>query len=43
MHAWLGGDESIIWPGLAASLACLALNLGLLGFLQRLERTRTRE
>jgi hypothetical protein len=42
MHAWLGGDESIIWPGLSASGACLALNLGLLGYLRRLERTRTR-
>jgi hypothetical protein len=40
MNAWLGGDESIVWPGLAVSAAGLALNLGLLGYLRRLERTR---
>jgi hypothetical protein len=40
MHAWLGGDESIVWPGLAASAGCLALNVGLLGYLRRLERPR---
>jgi hypothetical protein len=33
LNAWLGGDESIVWPGLAASAACLALNLGLLRYL----------
>lgn len=38
MHAWLGGDESIVWPGLAASSGALALNVGLLGYLRRLER-----
>jgi hypothetical protein len=40
MNAWLGGDESIVWPGLAVSAAGLALNVGLLGYLRRLERTR---
>jgi hypothetical protein len=40
MHAWLGGDESIVWPGLMVSAAGLALNVGLLGYLRRLERTR---
>lgn len=40
MHAWLGGDESIVWPGVAVSAGGLALNLGLFGFLRRLERTR---
>ena len=40
MNAWLGGDESIVWPGLAVSAAGLALNLGLLGYLRRLERRR---
>jgi hypothetical protein len=40
MNAWLGGDESLVWPGLAVSTAGLALNLGLLGYLRRLERTR---
>jgi hypothetical protein len=35
MNAYLGGDDAIVWPGLAASAACLALNLGLLRFLVR--------
>jgi hypothetical protein len=30
MNAYLGGDDAAIWPALAASAACLALNLGLL-------------
>ena len=33
MNAWLGGDTSVVWPALGASLACLALNLGLLRYL----------
>jgi hypothetical protein len=33
MNAWLGGDSSVVWPALAASVACLALNLGLLRYL----------
>ena len=41
MNAWLGGDESIIWPAAAASAGCLALNVGLFRYLVRLERTRT--
>jgi uncharacterized protein DUF6755 len=40
MNAWLGGDESIVWPGLAVSAAGLALNVGLFAFLRRIERTR---
>jgi hypothetical protein len=40
MSAWLGGDDSIVWPGLAVSVAGLSLNVGLLGYLRRLERTR---
>jgi hypothetical protein len=40
MHAWLGGDESIVWPGLAVSAGGLALNVGLFSYLRRLERTR---
>jgi hypothetical protein len=43
MNAWLGGDESIVWPGLAVSAAGLALNVGLFGYLRRLERTRKSE
>jgi hypothetical protein len=38
MNAWLGGDESIVWPAAAASAAGLGLNVGLLLYLRRLER-----
>jgi hypothetical protein len=40
MSAWLGGDESIVWPAAAVSAAGFALNAGLLVYLRRLERTR---
>jgi hypothetical protein len=40
MNAWLGGDDSIVWPAAAASVACLALNVGLFRYLVRIERTR---
>lgn len=33
MNAWLGGDADVVWPSLAASLAGLLLNLGLLRYL----------
>lgn len=39
MNAYLGGDESVIWPAAGASLACLLLNVGLLSYLRRLERS----
>lgn len=35
MNAYLGGDDAAVWPGLAASAGCLALNLGLLRYLFR--------
>jgi hypothetical protein len=35
MNAWLGGDGAVVLPALAASAACLALNLGLLRYLDR--------
>jgi hypothetical protein len=35
MNAWLGGDGSVVWPALGASAVCLALNLGLLRYLDR--------
>jgi hypothetical protein len=40
MNAWLGGDDSIVWPAAVASAAGLALNAGLYGYLRRIERTR---
>lgn len=43
MNAWLGGDDSIVWPAAAASGGGLALNVGLLRYLGRIERTRTGE
>ena len=38
MNAYLGGDDSVIWPAAAASTACLLLNLGLLRYLYRIEK-----
>ena len=40
MNAYLGGDEEVIWPAAAASAACLLLNVGLLGYMYRIERVR---
>jgi hypothetical protein len=40
MNAFLGGDESVIWPAAGASVACLLLNVGLLRYLYHIERTR---
>lgn len=33
LNAYLGGDDAAVWPALGASVACLALNLGLLRYL----------
>ena len=41
VNAWLGGDESVVWPAAAVSAAGFALNVGLLKYLGRMERTRT--
>jgi hypothetical protein len=38
MNAYLGEDDAVVWPAAGASLGCLALNIGLLGYLGRLER-----
>ena len=38
MNAFLGGDDSVVWPAAAASLACLVVNLLLLRRLVYLER-----
>jgi hypothetical protein len=40
MNAYLGGDDSVIWPAAFASLLCFLLNLGLLRYLARMDRTR---
>jgi hypothetical protein len=40
MHAWLGGDDSLVWPGALVSAAGLTLNTGLLAYLWHIERAR---
>ena len=40
MNAFLGGDESVIWPAGLASLGCFLLNAGLLRYVYRLEQRR---
>jgi hypothetical protein len=30
MHAWMGADDSIVWPAALASLGCFLVNLWLL-------------
>jgi hypothetical protein len=40
MNAYLGGDESVIWPAAAASALCLLLNVGLLRYLYVINRNR---
>jgi hypothetical protein len=37
MNAYLGGDRAVAVPAALASLACLALNAGLLRYLYRLD------
>jgi hypothetical protein len=37
VNAYLGGDTSVTIPAALVSLLCLALNLGLLRYLYRLE------
>jgi hypothetical protein len=38
MNAYLGGDDSILLPAALVSLACLALNAGLLWYIYALEK-----
>jgi hypothetical protein len=40
MNAYLGGDDSVIWPAAGASVLCLGLNAGLLRYLYQVDRTR---
>lgn len=37
MNAYLGGDQATALPAALVSIVCLALNLGLLRYLYRLE------
>ena len=41
MNAYLGGDDAVVWPAAFASLFCFMLNLGLLRYLRRLERSQS--
>jgi hypothetical protein len=41
MDAYLGADESVIWPAAGASLVCLALNAGLLRYLYVIEKPQS--
>ena len=38
MNAYLGGDESVIWPAAVVSLCCFVFNASLLRGVQRTER-----
>lgn len=42
MNAYLGGDQSVILPAALASLGCLGLNTGLLWYLYKVERGRSK-
>jgi hypothetical protein len=35
MNAYLGGDDSVVWPAALVSLGCLGLNAGLLRYIPR--------
>lgn len=37
VNAFLGGDDSVVWPAAIASTICLMLNVGLLRYLYKLE------
>jgi len=39
MNAYLGGDESVIWPAALVSMVCFGLNGGLLWYIYRMERS----
>ena len=36
LNAWMGGDDSVLWPAAAASVVCAALNFILLRYLNHL-------
>lgn len=37
MNAWMGGDTTVVWPAMVASLGCFLVNLWLLRRLQYLQ------
>lgn len=41
MNAYLGGDQTVIWPAGGPSVLCLLLNVGLWRYLLRMERLRS--
>ena len=38
MNSFLGGEDMVILPAWIASVICLALNVGLLAYIYRMER-----
>jgi uncharacterized membrane protein YjjP (DUF1212 family) len=40
MNAYLGGDDTVVWPAAIAGTLCFALNVGLLRYLGRLDGHR---
>ena len=38
MNAYLGGDDSVVWPAAVASILCFGLNIGLLWYVYAMER-----
>jgi hypothetical protein len=40
MNAYLGGDNTVVWPAAIASTLCFGLNVGLLRYLRRLDGHR---
>jgi hypothetical protein len=36
VNAWMGGDDSVLWPAAGASVVCALANAGLLHYLNRL-------
>ena len=40
MNAFMGGDDSVVWPAAVASFGCLLVNLWLLRRLLYLQRAR---
>ena len=36
VNAWMGGDDSVLWPAAGASVVCALANAGLLRYLNRL-------